>query len=118
MPEHFRLYLDQMFRLEVAKALIDAGHDVLRASETGHARADDREILQKAISENRILITFDKHFGDWAVLPLTLHPGVIRLKVNPATAANAIGLLVPFLNLHSPGEFKNHLVIMTRKKSK
>lgn len=85
MPEPLRLYLDQMFRLDIAQILQREGYDVLRASETGLARADDYQILQKAISENRTLITLDEHFGDWVVLPLSRHPGVIRLKVHPAT---------------------------------
>lgn len=118
MPESFRLYLDQMLRHEVAQVLRDAGHDVIRTSETGQARADDSEVLGKAINENRVLVTFDKHFGDWAVLPLSTHPGVIRLKINPATAANAIQLLIPFLSRHTPNDFINHLVILGRKKSK
>ncbi len=33
MPETYRIYLDQMLRLEVARALTDEGYDVLRASE-------------------------------------------------------------------------------------
>jgi predicted nuclease of predicted toxin-antitoxin system len=53
-------------------------------SETGLARADDHQILQKTISENRILITLDEHFGDWVIRPLSHHSGVIRLKVHPA----------------------------------
>ena len=57
-----------MFSVEVAQALSKGGYDVVRASDTGFARADDREILQKAISENRILITLDEHFGDWVIL--------------------------------------------------
>ena len=71
MPDPLRLYLDQMFQLEVSEALRAEGYDVVRASEVGHARADDQEILKKAISENRILVTLDEHFGDWAVLPLS-----------------------------------------------
>ena len=39
-------YLDQMFGLDVAEALRQEGHDTVRASETGHARADDRRILE------------------------------------------------------------------------
>jgi predicted nuclease of predicted toxin-antitoxin system len=90
MPESYRLYLDQMFGLEIARALRGQGHDVLRASETGQARADDRQILEKAVSEDRILITLDGHFGDWVVLPLSRHSGVIRLKVEPTTAKNIL----------------------------
>jgi len=38
MPEPLRLYLDQMLRLDVAQALRNEGHDVIRASEVGQAR--------------------------------------------------------------------------------
>ena len=57
--------MDQMFNIRVADALRAEGYDVLRASETGQARADDKEILQKSTADNRVLITLDEHFGDW-----------------------------------------------------
>jgi len=118
MPEAFRLYLDQILRLEVAQALADEGYDVLRASEFGQARADDFEILQTTINENRILITLDHHFGDWVILPLSEHAGVIRLQINPTTSENAINLLLPFLRQYSPNQFKNNLVILSKGRSK
>ena len=118
MPEPFKLYLDQMLRLDVAQALRNEGHDVMRAAEVGQARADDDEILEKAIAENRILITLDEHFGDWVILPLSKHPGVIRLKINPTTSENAVKLLLPFLRVHSSGQFENLLVIVSPKRSK
>ncbi|MDP3282993.1 MAG: DUF5615 family PIN-like protein [Desulfobacterales bacterium] len=118
MPENFNLYLDQMLRLDVAVALRSEGYDVLRASEVGQSRADDRQILEKAIEENRILITFDEHFGDWVILPLSRHPGVIRLKVNPATSDNIINILLPFLRLYSFEQLKNQLVILSPRRVK
>ena len=90
MPDPYKFYLDQMFSVEVAQALSEKGYDVVRASDTGLARADDHEILQKAISENRILITLDEHFGDWVILPLSRQPGVVRLKVHPTTSENVL----------------------------
>lgn len=80
-----RLYLDQMFRAELAGLLREKGHDVVRASEVGQDRSNDSEILAHAIRENRVLVTMDDHFGDWAVLPLESHPGVIRIKAHPTT---------------------------------
>jgi predicted nuclease of predicted toxin-antitoxin system len=118
MPESLRLYLDQMLRLDVGQALRGEGHDVIRTSEVGQARADDYEILQKAIAVNRILITLDEHFGDWVILPLSKHPGVIRLKVHPTTSKNTIKLLLPFLRIHSSEQFKNHLVILSPNRAK
>jgi predicted nuclease of predicted toxin-antitoxin system len=116
--ETLKLYLDQMIPSGAARALREQGHDVLRASETGQNRADDLQILEKAISENRILITLDEHFGDWVVLPLSRHPGVIRLKVSPTTADKVLNLLLPFLSLHTPEQFKDHMVILSEKRAK
>ena len=48
--EPFRLYMDQMFKLDVAQVLRNEGHDVERASEIGQDRADDQQILERAIS--------------------------------------------------------------------
>ena len=119
MPEEvLKLYLDQMLRLDVALVLRNEGYDVLRASDVGQARADDHEILQKAIDEERTLITLDEHFGDWVVLPLSRHPGVIRVKVNPTTSDNVIKLLIPFFRIHHSQNFGNYLVILSSKRSK
>lgn len=118
MPEAFRLYLDQMFNQDIAQALGQEGYNVIRASEIGQDRADDKEILDRAVSENRILITLDQHFGDWVVLPLSHHPGVIRLKINPTTSKNVLELLVPFLRHQSPSQFKDRLVILSQQKVK
>ena len=118
MHEKYKLYLDQMFRIEVAQALREQGYDVLQASEIGPARADAQQILQKAIIENRILITLDEHFGDWVILPLSRHSGVIRIKVHPTTSEKVLNLLLPFLQAHSQEQFKNYLVILSEKRAK
>ena len=118
MSDIMRLYLDQMFNIRVADALRAEGYDVLRASEIGQARADDKEILQKSTADNRILITLDEHFGDWVILPLSRHPGVIRIKVNPTTSEKIIGIILPFLRTHRQEEFKDHLVIVSEYKEK
>jgi predicted nuclease of predicted toxin-antitoxin system len=107
-----------MLPLVVANELRSEGHNVMRASEVGQARADDDKILQKAITENRVLVTLEEHFGDWVILPLKKHPGVIRLKVNPTTGNNIIKLLIPFLNNYSSEQFKDNLVILSPNREK
>lgn len=118
MPDSLRLYLDQCLRLEVAQALRREGYDALRVAEAGQDRADDLQIIERAISDGRILVTLDDHFGNWAVLPLRKHPGVIRLKIHPATHANAIGILLPFLRNHTQRDFLNRLVILSSRRSR
>ena len=118
MSEEYKLYLDQMFVVDVAQALSDEGYDILRAAEIQQSRADDQQILEKAINENRILITLDEHFGDWVVLPLSRHPGVIRIKVHPTTSEKVLSLLLPFLRMHTQEQFKDYLVILSEKRAK
>jgi predicted nuclease of predicted toxin-antitoxin system len=118
MPEPLRLYLDQCLRTEVSCALRGEGYDIVRASEVGQARADDAQILSRAMADGRILVTLDEHFGNWAVLPLERHPGVIRLKINPASSHNATSLLLPFLRMHSQTDFRNNLVILSAARSR
>jgi hypothetical protein len=50
MSKKYKPYLDQMFRVDVAQALREQGYDILRALETHQNRADDQQILQKAIT--------------------------------------------------------------------
>ncbi len=54
-----QLFLDQMFRVELGKQLGTLGYDVIRASEVGLSRADDADILARAIATNRLLVTLD-----------------------------------------------------------
>ena len=111
-----RLYLDQCLRSELAGLLRTRGHDVVRAAEIGQARADDALILERALREERTLVTLDGHFGDWVVLPLSKHWGVIRVKAHPPTVENVAALLLPLLSEHAPTVFKNRLVIVSRNR--
>lgn len=51
--------------LDVVEALRNSGHDVawIRTDAPG---SKDRDILHRAVNEQRILLTFDKDFGDLA----------------------------------------------------
>jgi len=107
-----RLLLDQMIDSDVAADLRAAGHDVCCVGELGMKRADDAEIVQLAIRENRILVTLDEDFGDWALLPLNRHPGVIRIKAVPTCTEMIESVLLPFLETSADQEFSDRLVIV------
>ena len=113
-----RLYIDQMLRADLTDELRDQGHDVIRAGEVGQRQADDDDILAAAIEDDRILVTLDEHFGDWVVLPLRRHPGVIRLKIDPTTPENAARLLIPLLSGHEQSDFRDHLVIASGRRTR
>jgi predicted nuclease of predicted toxin-antitoxin system len=106
-----RLLLDQMLDEDVAAALRGIGCDVLRVRNVGLATAGDDEILARAIADSRVLVTLDEHFGDWVVLPLKEHPGVIRVKATPTTTSAILALLLPLLRAHPMNAFAGRLVI-------
>jgi predicted nuclease of predicted toxin-antitoxin system len=107
-----RLYLDQMLHADLAVLLRTEGHNVL--TEDGHATAEDAEILSRAIDDDRVVVTLDKHFGNWLTLPLSKHSGVIRMKVSPTITDEIAPLLIPFLSRHQQTELHNRLVIISR----
>lgn len=60
-----RLYTDENFPLPAVETLRQRGHDVLTAYESGRANqaVPDRDVLDFAAEQNRVLITFNrKHF--------------------------------------------------------
>lgn len=110
-----RLLLDQMIDSDVAADLRAAGHDICTVDELGMARANDAEILEVAIQQRRVLVTLDDDFGDWAVLPLANHPGVIRIKTDPTTTEMIESVFFPFLRIHADRELSNRLVIVSSR---
>lgn len=60
-----RLLANENFPLDTVIALREAGHDVawIREDSCG---AQDEDILRRVQEENRIVVTFDKDFGELA----------------------------------------------------
>ena len=73
-----KLLLDACVWGGARKELRAAGHDVVWAGEWPEDPGDD-EILEQAHSEERILVTLDKDFGELAIVRRIPHSGIIRL---------------------------------------
>jgi predicted nuclease of predicted toxin-antitoxin system len=55
-----------------------AGHDVVWSGDWP-ADPGDEEILARALSEGRVLVTLDKDFGELAIVRELPHTGILRL---------------------------------------
>jgi len=73
-----RILLDTCVWGGALRVLEAEGHDVIWAGEWPEDPGDE-EILARAFSENRVLVTLDKDFGELAILRETPHHGIIRL---------------------------------------
>ena len=79
-----RFLADECCDFAVVRTLRAHGHDVLAVSEFQH-RCVDKDMVDLALAENRILLTEDKDFG-WLVFAERMDsPGVILIRF-PASA--------------------------------
>jgi predicted nuclease of predicted toxin-antitoxin system len=89
-----RFLADENLPRAVVEALVERGHDVKMVREVARG-ASDQEIVAIAVHDERIIITFDKDFGDLARrrdLPAT--SGLILLRFVPRDPADAVSLVL------------------------
>ncbi len=78
---------DENFPGNAVAALREQGHDVLWVR-THSPGLTDREVLALAQAENRIVITFDKDFGELAFRSgLPASSGIVLFRLAPTSAA-------------------------------
>jgi len=77
----------------------------------------DREILKKAVKENRILITADKDFGDLIFYSRRTHKGIILLRLKDQSSSAKIEVIDKLLKFHR-GKIIKRFVVVTKDKVK
>ena len=82
-----RFLANENFPLDAVEALRNIGHDVawVRTDAPG---SSDVQVLQRAVAEQRVLLTFDKDFGELAFhagLPATC--GVVLFRFQSSSSA-------------------------------
>ncbi len=99
-----RFLADECCDFAAVQILRAHGHDVLAVSEFQH-RSVDKEVMDLALAEERILLTEDKDFG-WLVFAGRVDsPGVILIRF-PASARRMLATAV----LKLVGEHASQLV--------
>ncbi|MBI5488397.1 MAG: DUF5615 family PIN-like protein [Deltaproteobacteria bacterium] len=102
-----RLLADENVPGDAVEALRGDGHDVLcmRAEAPG---TPDREVLARAVADARIVLNFDKDFGDLAFRArLPASAGVILVRLREPTSAELARIVATALRGRSdwPGHF-------------
>ena len=76
-----RVLLDQGLPRSAASLLRDEGWDVVHTGDIGLSRATDREILDFARTEERVIITLDSDFHTILAVTNASSPSVIRIRL-------------------------------------
>ena len=106
-----KLLLDQDVYETTIRFLIASGHDILRVSELGMARATDEENLNKALELGRIFVTRDRDYGN-LVFVKSIKSGVLYLRILPSNLKSVHQELERVLNIYSEGELKLAFVVV------
>ena len=87
---HMRFLADMGVAQSVVKWLKSHEYDAVHLRDEGLQRLPDSEILQKAIEENRVLLTFDLDFGEIIAHSAGRNVSVIVLRLQNTRAHNVI----------------------------
>src|SRR5437016_185213 len=94
-----KFLVDECVDTAVTAWLRNQGYDVSAIVETASSSSDD-QVLKKALSENRVLVTMDKDFGDLVFRGAQPHCGVILLRTMSWDPEYIIALLSEVLVRH------------------
>jgi len=108
-----RFLVDECVDYGVVAWLRNHGHDVVSIVE-GFSGITDDEVLHKAFSENRILVTMDKDFGDLVFRGNQNHNGIILLRALSSDSNHIVALLNNVLVQHSL-ELDNNFIVATQQ---
>jgi predicted nuclease of predicted toxin-antitoxin system len=78
-----RWVIDECVDAALVVELRDSGQDAVYISEV-EPRASDTEVMRRAHSEGRLLLTEDKDFGDLVFRKGRPIPGIVLLRIDPA----------------------------------
>jgi predicted nuclease of predicted toxin-antitoxin system len=91
------------------------GFSVKDAREVGTPGITDSRIIELARRDERILVTFDRHFANLLLYPLNSHYGIIRIRVHPPLLSDIIQSLENFLLKFDLATIKGILIVLERK---
>lgn len=107
-----RLLLDENLSFKHAEALRALGHDAVAILEIGLSGSSDTVVRMTAIQSNRVLVTLDGDFGNILRFPPGETPGVVRLRLGPATEAAISRALLRMVMLLGSRDLAGKLVIV------
>ena len=79
--------------MRLVDALRTDGHDVVHAQDIDLGRATDREILEHAAADSRILVTFDLDFAEIVALQQSDRERVVLLRLQNTRNENVLARL-------------------------
>lgn len=105
-----RILADENISLDTVDALLKNGYDVLWIR-TYAPGISDREILALAQIEKRVIITFDKDFGELTFnLKFSALSGIILFRISPSSPTQIVNFIIT--TLLSRNDWSGHFSVV------
>ena len=109
-----RFLVDECAGPAIAHWLRSRSHEVYSVYEEARGMADT-DVLQKAFSENWILITNDKDFGELVFRFRFLPKGVLLLRLKDESAKNKVKIITFIIREHLDQLAGNYLIVTEKQ---
>jgi len=106
-----KFLVDECTGKSVVVCLREAGHDAASVAEA-MPHATDEDVLRRAVSERRIVVTNDKDFGELVYRSEWEHGGVVLLRLRNEQAENRIRVMKAVLETVGD-RLQDHYVVAT-----
>ncbi len=107
-----KILADESVDFPLVIALLSLGYDIVYISES-YPGISDELVLIKANSDNRILLTADKDFGELVYRLRKIHSGVILYRLNGWNIEQKTSLIVKVFSDHFH-EFSGKFSVITK----
>ena len=111
-----RLLADMNISPQTVADLCRLGWDTVRVNQILSATATDREIIEQAIVDNRVVLTQDLDFSDTRKFSPGTHCGILLLRLKNPSATAIKALLKELVSHHQFKEWHGCVVVATQRK--
>ncbi len=104
-----KILADENIPKKILNLLEESRLDIKRVSKG----ANDQSIAELAKSENRVILTFDRDFGNILLFPPEQYSGIIFIRIRPPLIISVFSALSNLFKLVKPEEFNGKLFVLS-----
>ncbi len=101
---------------DVARWLNEKGYDAVHASQISLSKAKDKEIIEVAKKQNRIIITVDLDFPQILALSGARSPGIILFRGGNYSESEMLSLIARVVEKFSESELADSISVVDKTK--
>ena len=104
--------IDENLPIEIAKLLIERGHDAKTVNEQQLKRTNDSVLINLCKQENRALVTLDTDFSNISEYPPIEYAGIMVLRLGSQAKQHVINVFQQIITTIEIEPLKQHLWIV------